>query len=555
MSAPQSTIIISHVGGLDNRYQNTRHWDSLMEQIEYLTVSCRKAIYTDYTYLRRTWSIKVNATMEQADRDGWNYLSFRNSDDGKWFYYFINHYEYINDRCIELFLEMDVMQTYFWDMELLHSFVEREHTLTDNVGEHLVPEGLECGDLEVLKEFELDLELCILVLTSFDPNESNSTTRVNSFGYALDGVFSGLGLYAVKFDDWYQLETKIDKFDQWGYTDGIISMWMYPRELVRPFEGDHDWDGPYLFHKVAGINKGVEKSFDISELVEEWQSEKVPNKLFTAPHFLIYVTNNVGQSAVYNYEYFGTGGVSDFKLELFGCLSAEGSLKIAPCNYKGLSVAYDEGIYAGNFPTCAWDSDVYKLWFAQNRNTVTFNDNVSKMQIVGGVATAGVGLLAGIGGLITGIPALGAGSKITGGVTQAIGGLREIKRQQAQLKDLQVQPSQSKGNYSSSVNVANGRNTFTVQIKGVNKHYRDRITDFLNIYGYEVNTVKVPETHNRKYYTFVKTIGCNVGGNVPHDCAVKIGSIFDTGITFWRPNISVGDYSKAKQNTCLFGGD
>lgn len=540
MSAPQSTIIISHVDGLDNRYKNTRHWDSLLQQLEYLTQSCRKAIYTDYTYLRRTWSIKVRATMEQADSDGWNYLSFRNNNDGKWFFYFINRYEYINDNCIELFLEMDVMQTYFWDMELLHSFVEREHTASDGIGDHLVTEGLECGDLEILEEFEVNLELCILVLTTFDPNESNSSTRVNSFGYALDGVFTGLGLYAVAFNDWYQLENKLDRFDQWGYSDGIISMWMYPKEMVRPFEGDHAWGGTNLFHKVAGIQKGVEKSFDITDLVEAWQSNKLPNKLFTSPYFLVYVTNNTGQSAVYNYEYFGSGGMKKIKFELFGSLSAEGSLKIVPCNYKGLNVAYDEGIYAGNFPTCAWDSDVYKLWFAQNRNTVAFNEDTAKLKIAGGAVTAGLGL----------IPFVDMGD-FAGGVTQMVGGFEQIAQQQAQMKDLQVQPSQAKGNFTSSVNVANGRNSFTVQIKGVRGDYRDRIRDHLNIYGYKVNTVKVPSTHNRKYYTFVKTIGCNVGGNVPHDCAVKIASIMDAGVTFWRPNINVCDYSKSRDNVCI----
>lgn len=538
MSTPQSTIVISHVDGLDNRYKNTRHWDSLLQQNEYITQTCRKAIFEDYTYLRRSWSIKVNATMEKADGDGWNYLSFRNQDSGKWFYYFINNYEYINDNCIELFLEMDVMQTYFFDMELLHSFVEREHPASDKIGANTVPENLECGDLEILLEKEINFDLCILILASFNPETSSALNRVNAFGFCYDDVFSGLGLFAVAQDDWYQMETKLDKFDEWGYTDGIISMWMYPKELVNLWEGDEWTVEGVLFRSVAGIRTGIEKTVDISSVYIDYDAEFLPKKMYSAPFLNIYVTNNVGQSAVYDPACFGSGAPQTINFELFGCLSAEGSLKIAPCNYKSLSAAYDEGIYAGNFPTCSWDADVYKLWFAQNRNTVQFAEDVGKFKIASGVFNAGLGLL----------PFINAGS-FEGGISQAVNGYEQIKQQQAQLKDMQVQPPQSKGNYSASVNVANKRNGFTVQVKAPRAEYRQRIKQFFDLYGYTVNSVKVPTTNNRKHYTFVKTLDCNVGGNVPHDCAVKIAAIMDTGITFWRPSVNVGDYSVADVNT------
>lgn len=538
MSTPQSTIVISHVDGLDNRYKNTRHWDSLLQQVDYITGTCCKAIFEDYTYLRRTWSIKVNATMETADSDGWNYLSFRNTDTGKWFFYFINSYEYINDNCIELFLEMDVMQTYFFDMELLHSFVEREHSATDEIGENTTPENLECGDLEILLETEINFELCILVLASFDPETSTALSRKNAFGFYYDDVFSGLGIFAVDQSDWVNLETRLDKFDEWGYTDGIISMWMYPKELVALYESDN-WDvESKLFRKVAGVKKSVEKSVSLTDVYNELNHEWLPKKMYSAPYLNIYVTNNCGQSATYDPACFGSGHPTSINFELFGCLSAEASLKIAPCNYKQLSAAYDEGIYAGNFPTCAWDADVYKLWFAQNRNTVQFNEDVGKFKIKSGVFNAGLGLL----------PFINAGS-FEGGISQAVSGYEQIKQQQAQLKDMQVQPPQSKGSYSSSVNVANLRNGFTVQVKAPRAEYRRRVKQFFDMFGYTVNTVKVPTTNNRNHFTFVKTLDCNVGGNVPHDCAVKIAAIMDTGITFWRPSVNVGDYSVANSNT------
>lgn len=74
------------------------------------------------------------------------------------------------------------------------------------------------------------------------------------------------------------------------------------------------------------------------------------------------------------------------------------------------------------------------------------------------------------------------------------------------------------------------------------------IDDFFTVYGYTCDKVKVPNTHVRTRFTYTKTQGCRIkpkvgGGGVAGYYMAKICSIFDSGITFWQKNATVGDYT------------
>ena len=74
------------------------------------------------------------------------------------------------------------------------------------------------------------------------------------------------------------------------------------------------------------------------------------------------------------------------------------------------------------------------------------------------------------------------------------------------------------------------------------------------MYGYATNRVKVPNTHVRAYWTYTKTIGCDIkpsaNGGLPTDAIKKICSIYDKGIRFWTSASAIGEYSTyASQNT------
>jgi len=67
----------------------------------------------------------------------------------KYFYAFINRIEYVNEQCVNIYYEIDVIQTWYfeWLNGLQKSFIIRTHSSTDAIGDNLVPENFDYGDL------------------------------------------------------------------------------------------------------------------------------------------------------------------------------------------------------------------------------------------------------------------------------------------------------------------------------------------------------------------------------------------------------------------------
>ena len=521
MSVPASVIHIISVPAMDNRYEHTLWFESEEKQREYF-ISHTLRTYDQHTYLRRNNSIKVEARAEETN--GWHYLALYNGVGGKYYYYFINHVNYINDSTVELVIEMDVIQTYMFNWSLGQCFVERTHVTSDKLGEHTIEEGLETGPLVDCKVTKYSFnDLCILVLTAVDSDVNSAYSNV------YDGVFSGLRIYAVDLADYKDFGTYLDHLSTTGKIDAIVNMWMYPKSLVR-IQGE--WSSDSLLKTVIGRAVTVETEIDNSFAVPgKFQGYDPDNrKLYAYPYSMIYVTNNMGGSAVIRNERFNDPEEAGHTFKMFGALSADSGVKCVPKKYNGNIEAYDNGLTLGSFPTCGWDSDTYKVWLAQNQNSQDLAIQQAKI-------TAGAGALMAVGSVATG-NVMGA----MGGLGTAYHALTQVQNIMAQRADMEVQPPQARGNQSSNINLANGIHGFTFYHKTITAEYARAIDDYFNRYGYKVNRVMVPSLKNREKFTYVKTVGCTVAGNVPAEDRVKIGNIFDNGITFWADPLVVGYY-------------
>lgn len=526
MSAPMSQIYIVSDVPLDNRYEHSLYFENRTEQEQYFTRKIVKYFF-GYTYLRKNWSIKVEASMSEAHR--WTYLFFENTQhENKNYFYFINKVNYVNENTVELDLELDVIQTYLFDWDMKECFVEREHTASDDIGEHTVEEGLETGplmsvDSEDVRAFQ---DMCIMYLTTMD------TTSTSAVSNVYDGVFSGLRAYAIQMEDHVMFGQYLDSLAENGKIDAIVAMWMYPKNVVRVATWTDDG-----FNRVLGAGYDdftVKGLSDVKSKLFEGYTPK-NNKLYSYPFNFLYVSNNSGGSAVYRYERFTDPDEIEFGCA--GAIAPDASVKIYPYGYNGASGSYEEGLELGSFPSCAWDSDVYKVWLAQNQNSQNLAYTQAKIQ-------AGAGALTAI------------GSAFMGNLTGAVGGaamgynaLMSTQQMLAQRADMDVQPSQARGNHSTNVNVANGKQTFTMIYKCVSREFAKIIDDYFTKYGYQVNRVKYPNIHNRDRYTYVKTVGCTVAGAIGNEDRLKIESVFDKGITFWADTVNPCDYTA--ENNCL----
>lgn len=524
MGAPMSSVDICSGVRLTPEYTHTIWFSSASAQWAYFAGKTVKS-YQNYTYVRKSWSLKVDATMNEAVK--WSYLFFTNG--GKIWYYFITNIEYINDNTVELFLEMDVMQSYMFDYQLLDCFVEREHAAVDPIGGNLVDEGLDVGEYVSIADKEVDLnDYLIMILATGQPGVAADTEGeiVLSLGSKYDNVFCGLGVYCVSIDNATNLQTILNKLDDKGKTDMIIAMWMYPGELIKrgaTVNNVTTVEGSVTFTEALTRNTALDGSY-------------IPrnNKLFCYPYNFLYLTNNTGAAAVYHYERFSDPTNPNFKVA--GSVSPDGCVRMYPLNYKGTQNNFESGLTLGSFPTCAWDSDVYKMWLAQNQNSLDVAGATSVIKAAVGVGAAAVGFAAGK------IPAG------LGGIATAYSGGVGIAELLAQRADKSIQPDEAKGNYSSTVNMAAGFQTFTIRKKCITRQQAAILDEFFDMYGYKTLTVKKPNRHCRENWTYTKTRECQIAGDICTEDKLKIESVYNKGVTFWANGDSIGDYSLS--NNC-----
>ena len=146
---PNSNIKIYNNIPLDNKYEHTLYFANIAEQNNYFHPTEKPK--AKYVLTAQSYQRVVKGTMRIAkkaeDLYDCNYLAFQNVAFGKkWFYAFITSVEYINNETSEITFEIDRIQTYWFDLKLKQSFVEREHSSTDNIGDNIEPEPIELGE-------------------------------------------------------------------------------------------------------------------------------------------------------------------------------------------------------------------------------------------------------------------------------------------------------------------------------------------------------------------------------------------------------------------------
>lgn len=471
--------------------------------------------------------MKVQATYQEAQT--WSYLFLQQS--GKYYFYFINAIEYVSDECVQLTLELDLLQTYMFDFTFLPSFIERQHVTSDEIGEHTVDEGLETGEyIDTLSvDFSDISELVVLVMSTAkltttiqDPNDPEEVVYPDIRSSRYHNIFGGMGIYAFEIKDYKAVGDLFIAHPE--LTESIVNMWMYPKALIKLATGS-TWDDGYVFKEIDDTQK-VFQSFATRNNIDGYVPKN--NKVLCYPYNFLYVTNNAGNTGIYRFERF-EGDTCEFTVT--GALSPDGAVKMYPEKYNGIESNYDAGITLSGFPTCAWGQDAYKIWLAQNQNSQNLSLALSGASIAGGVATSVISVM-------TGNP-LGA----VGGLASLAGGASKIAQTLAMRSDKQIQPPQSKGTYSAHVNVVNSKQTFSFVYKSVNREHAQIIDDYFTMYGYKVNRVATPNIKTRKGYTYVKTIGCHISANFCNEDIAKIESIFDNGVTYWVKGDQVGDYT------------
>lgn len=118
----------------------------------------------------------------------------------------------------------------------------------------------------------------------------------------------------------------------------------------------------------------------------------------------------------------------------------------------------------------------------------------------------------------------------------------------AKKRDIQNTPNTAKLNASADgLNWANSTASIDIMEYFITADYLKRIDDYFNCYGYAQNKLMTGEELNnrinRKHFSYLRTVGCNIRGNLNDQDSVAIRAIYDNGVTTWDTLEDVGDYS------------
>lgn len=537
--APQTELrLIKCPIEADNRHQidfaNATAQYNYFNSLPHLTVD-------NFTYQRESSVIRYPGIIDNIRQ--YNYVMYQNEAfSNKWFYAFITNMSFVSGSMTSIEIQTDSFQTWQFDLQYKKSFVEREHVTDDTVGKHTIPENLELGEYTQynVKTGYSGLGSCHVVMGS----TANPITGFGVKGGVYGEIFSGVSYYL--FYGTTDCAVAIDNLTSLGKAEAITMLFMAPDQLTE--YNSANWitaqtsSGTVQYCEISQFEVSLPE-FNVVK-PSRFNDSFTPknNKLLTYPYQYFVLSNNCGESGIYKYEDFNSE-LCSFKV--YGTITPGCSIRAIPYMYKnqtgeGLSsdtMVWQEGISCGKYPQCNWNTDGYTNWLVQN-GTNNFLSQVS------GVINSGTSLL---GGLIGGRKS--EGSVLSAG-SGAIGGFMNVLSAMNQEHVAMLLPRTFEGNTNNGdITYAKNRMKFESYPIQIRPEYARIIDDYFTMYGYKVNELKIPQLKTRSKWNFIKTIDCNIEGDVPQKDIQAIKNMFNEGVTLWHDTNHYLDYSQ--NNTIL----
>lgn len=551
---------------LEDDMKNTLYFASASAQQSYFNGMIGKT-YLNVSYQSETKTFRCKDEIDTIRQ--YNYIMWQNpAFSNKWFYAFIKKMEFVSTGLTDVIFEVDPLQTYMFDITIKPSFVEREHTNNDAIGANTYPEDLELGEMVCngpvtnfggvggtgmsdyccvieVSQVENKGESATLSYT-WDSGSHATTPRLNSIYRGTTPLVVGLIEGASNVPD-----SVLRIYDFAGLSDAVVNVYMLPKELVGSWNGitisAKRGDETKSFHcavpadKTGVYNLGT-STFNRPNSIATYVPRN--HKLLSYPYNYFTISNNAGICQPFRYEDF-SGGVS-FKVE--GTFGISGSTKAIPQNYRRVDSsenALDYSINGPKYPVCSWKSDSYTNWLTQNSVNMGMQWKReifgAGVDIIGGAAKGAIaGSMAGGMGAVPGA-IIGAGVGIFSGGASLIG----VAKEQFQAKTkANMTADQAHGNTGAGDFLwAKYRSPFTFTPMSIKAEYARICDDWFDVFGYQVNRLKVPNTNHRQNWWYTKTINANIIGNVPNDEMNKIKGAYNNGLTFWKNPSNFLNYS------------
>ena len=598
---PNSTVLVLRGVNIDRDYNHTVRFLNRNTQYDVLSAKT-KYTFTPLTYQRTNrGTIRVQRIAD--DLFDCNYLMFQNSAYGsKWFYAFLDKINYVNDNCSELEYTLDVMQTFLLDFSVERCFVEREHSISDNIGENTVSEKFNLGEYFINKEVKkvseiFDSEMYgaiifsrnITALYQISPQQKicdlvtiEAMEGIHSNDNDTIGVPNTLKIAtgfcvgsekAVDSNYYQQITTnstvasitKILKLLSSGNlgdqsvheisAESIVAAYIYPKEFSNKTKCNAaqnlNYPVGYCVYNYVAVDSEMPTTFPAKDNSTNYDFANVKNKkLLTAPYIRLKFFSQ-GNSKTYNYENFtglsghANSGIKLPQFYLYGNKIGGAEFDIQPRNYQGtVGENRSETVQFTENPIALYNGNAYASYMERNSNSYA----LGMLSSVLGMASAGI-----VSALTSNpIPLIGG----------TMSGFTSIAQKLGQVEDLHNTPPSS--NYATNLPLFAIGSKFvggTFYGESINAETAKIIDDYFNMYGYATNRVKEPNIFKyfvdnsgyylRPHWNYIKTNGAIVHprnwfgltSGLPAEAEKQISQILDKGITFWNDESKIGNYS------------
>jgi hypothetical protein len=541
----------------DKTYEHTIDFANAAEQEAYFSSKAQHT-FTEQTFMRKDMSINIPLGFDSLY--SFNYAMYHNDTNGKIIYAFIAEKIYINDSCTKIILETDLLQTYAFDYIWHESFIEREHQ--DRWSGVNVPiynltnENLTLGQEYVQENEHLILahekyflvvssELLHSVVEGIPVMIQNYPTPFFYYivPWSADAThMSAQGLCMLQSDNPailsvsyipflpFDLETDPNCIEvTWSTTK-----WGGVSKTVYFLGGDVGEFGTW--RTLASCNIYEAKTLPTGFATGIAKNYKYESKLLTHPFCYSLLTDYQTEPLVLKHEYLEPSVLGQNIIEV----SVSQGLSHNPKSKYFISSGY-KGDFSGRIINMT-NGTVNDLPLKTNEY---YNYMLShKAQIVTGMAINAVQAGAAIGvGIATGGLSLIGTAGIAGNSIASIG--QELAKQH----DLKNIPD-SVRNMGNNIQFDLADHTTCVRVirYGVAEKIKKLLGDYFAKFGYKCSEVKVPALRSRYYYNYIKTIGCNIDGDMDNNDLAKIKGIYDRGITVWHNRAGVTPLSYQYDN-------
>lgn len=442
-----------------------------------------------------------------------NYIMFQNPDySARWYYAYIDSFQYVSDSAVDVFYTIDIWQTWiFQGCTWGQCYINRMHTPTDVVGEHTLPEPVPAGEMEASHYVKTGLfdQNYIALMSTIDLTQLPNIIEFP--GVLTNGVYSSAAVFVYATAE--QVNGVLQQLNSAGKLDSILAMYVLPDNVLLAATGTPFGDVEFTTVKyTTTLGSYTPKC----------------KKLLAYPYNYLKISVPGVYEGVFPYEFFDN---SQIVFKMGATQFSPPEAVFIPQNYKGATSNTDESFSISGWPMCAYTSDAYLSYMAQNYNSIKSQQaSMAINATMQGIASAVQAVTNPVGA-------------ISGIVQTGVGYAQQAMQMEASFKDLQNRAPVSHGSLSTSAVFQSGiMDVYTMQYH-VRPEYAQVVDNYLWAYGYRVDIIDTPNFNARPYWTYIKTHRSNCSGDAPASVLRAAESALNSGLTFWTNADNIGNYS------------